>query len=480
MQRKPFVRIAFVVVAALSAANALALTNLKAVTPQAQRVELVFDGKVAKPQVTTDFFNDVIQLSVSDVAVYPAKISSVSGGDIAKVFAYQYAPKLVRCRFTVKGKAEDFKDRVQVAFNGKSVVFKILPVGAAAQTDASSEPAAAHAGVKPVDARKPAPVEVSSEEKALLDRVIRSQAAPAEAPIAAAAPKVEKMAEKAERKVEKSSSENKPIRASENKPIAGGKAPMSPFHAMGRVALVLALFGICALVIKKFAAGKASLGAGDGRIAARGNENSMLGAINRFARKNLNRKARMIEVVTTQSLGPKKSIAVVRVGGRMLVLGVANDSITLITQLSTGAADSFTGIEDLEDLGIQIPSMGEERPAPAAAQKPSRLTQAAAGAAPDMFADLLGGLAGPQVKAPAPLVQAPVAPAAAVPAARAVATQMGPRIGAHNLTAYGAAPAVAAPAVAAAPAVVAASPNSNPNSAVRQQIRSRLEGLKPL
>jgi hypothetical protein len=40
----------------------------------------------------------------------------------------------------------------------------------------------------------------------------------------------------------------------------------------------------------------------------------------------------MIEVVATHYLGPKKSIQVVRVAGRTLVLGVSDGSINLITE----------------------------------------------------------------------------------------------------------------------------------------------------
>ena len=62
-------------------------------------------------------------------------------------------------------------------------------------------------------------------------------------------------------------------------------------------------------------------------------------AVSRIAKKGLGRKGKMIEVVSNHYLGPKKSIAVVRVAGRVLVLGVSNESINLITQLS--GDDSF-------------------------------------------------------------------------------------------------------------------------------------------
>lgn len=66
-------------------------------------------------------------------------------------------------------------------------------------------------------------------------------------------------------------------------------------------------------------------------------------------REGLGRNQRMIEVLSTHYLGPKKSIAVVRVAGRVLVLGVSNESINLITQLSgEDAAESI----DLGEFGL--------------------------------------------------------------------------------------------------------------------------------
>src|SRR4051812_42639196 len=72
-------------------------------------LDLSFDGKVEKRQIQVDYLNDIIQISLSDVAIYPAKMIPVTDGDFTKIFVYQYSPKVVRCRLTVSGKAEDFK-----------------------------------------------------------------------------------------------------------------------------------------------------------------------------------------------------------------------------------------------------------------------------------------------------------------------------------------------------------------------------------
>ena len=91
------------------------ITALKQVqVSNGSQIDLLFDGKVQKSQIRTEYLGDIIQLSIQDVSVYPAKISSVNGGELTKVFAYQYAPKLVRCRLSVKGKAEDYKDKLEI------------------------------------------------------------------------------------------------------------------------------------------------------------------------------------------------------------------------------------------------------------------------------------------------------------------------------------------------------------------------------
>ena len=83
------------------------------------RVDILLDRKLDASQIRTDFINDIIQFSISDASVYPAKISSVSGTNLSKVFVYQYAPRLVRVRLTVSGKAESYQGRVEVKPAGR-------------------------------------------------------------------------------------------------------------------------------------------------------------------------------------------------------------------------------------------------------------------------------------------------------------------------------------------------------------------------
>src|ERR1051326_3524548 len=149
-------------------APALASLNLKQVqVTGGSQVDLLFDGKISRSQIKTEFFGDTIQLSFMDVAVYPAKISSVSGGDLTKIFAYQYAPKLVRCRLSVKGKAEDFKARMVIEQKGKILSVRL----GGGHTDQIASHAAAPAAARDADDADPG-------ERALLEKILNKPKAP--------------------------------------------------------------------------------------------------------------------------------------------------------------------------------------------------------------------------------------------------------------------------------------------------------------
>ncbi len=245
------------------------------------RVDLVFDAKVSTSQVQLDFFNDIVQLTLTDVFVYPAKISSYSGSTLQKVFAYQYAPRVVRCRFTVKGKAETLKEKIHLQHSGK-----MLSVWLEGQADKIQSTASK--------------AEEDLRDQSLLQRVMASQPAqPVSQPeIAAIAHIVTKEKEPRE------------------KDILGTKKSIpspQPWRALIMLTVVLGMFFVFVLVLKKIKTGQA------GKIA------NWLGPL---------KKGKMIEVIATHHLGPKQSIVAVKVSGKVLVLGVSNDSINLITQLT--------------------------------------------------------------------------------------------------------------------------------------------------
>lgn len=323
MELKHF-KIGLIAFGLISGLPAFALTTLKQVhVSNGTEVALLFDGKIAKGQVKTEFFNDIIQVSLTDVSVYPAKISSINGNHLTKIFAYQYAPKLVRCRLTVKGNAEDYKDRVLVSTDGKVINIKLDSAKAdevkyhSAQATRAEAPSAPVVGVH------------DAEERALMDKVLKPEAKPL-----TIVPK----------------EHSQPAAAvAASTPILGGakRLPAFPYKALGTTVFLMGFLGLIAVSFRRmrsrFApAAVAVENAGSSKIKQ---------ALGRFAQKSLGRRPKLIEVIATHHLGPKKSIAVVNISGRKMVLGISNDAINLIAQLPSGTSSeeamaSALGMDD--------------------------------------------------------------------------------------------------------------------------------------
>jgi flagellar protein FliO/FliZ len=315
------------------------LINIKQVqVSETDRVDILLDGKIDSSQIRTEYINDIIQLSVSDASVYPAKISSVSGKDLSKIFIYQYAPRLVRVRLTVKGKAEAFQGKVQVKPAGKMLTIR-LDGGATIDKVVSSAAQAKKDGAQAPSAN------VDAEERALLEKVLKAPVAkaaeaPAEKPTERSAAGENSASEAQQQKSTKR-------RESKGESLTGRKESFSPIRMLASLMGVVLILGAALFGLKKLASSR-----------------SRDGAVGRWVRKSLGRPEKMIEVVATHHLGPKKSIHMVKVAGRTLVLGVADDSINLITELNGAisshsaaapASNSAGGDEDfLCALGEQI------------------------------------------------------------------------------------------------------------------------------
>jgi flagellar biogenesis protein FliO len=487
--------------AALAAKTPVTLKQVQ-VTSGSQ-VDLLFDGRITRAQIKTEFFNDIIQVSLTDASVYPAKISSVSGGKLVKVFAYQYAPKLVRCRLTVSEPAEGFKGTIKVEPSGKILTIRLdgaIASRAETKKDKLAYTASARAVPGGADDGSPAAKAADAEESALLARVMAADESGAkpgpkvepkpEAKAAASEPRQEAKADsrtdpRAETKpapaaepetksepakaatmlaasveapslAADSDFENKPVSSAAAKPLGGGKPLPSPLGAFAKLIAVIAIFVGAAFGARKFL-----------QRGGRTGERGLLGAIGRFTSGKLGAKGKLIEVVSTHHLGPKKSIAVVKVAGRTLVLGVTNDSINLISQI--GGGDSFGDTVDAFESDAE-PALG------------GGLGASAAG--PAVFSDLLAtetalprAATRPAPAAPRPnpapasprFSPAAYAPAVAQPAQPAAPARQPLAPLAHQ--AYGAV-AGATPAAAAA--------SASDGGGVRDRIRSRLEGLKQL
>lgn len=408
--------------------------NLKKVqVADASRIDILFDSKISPKQIKTEFFGDIVQLSLSDVSVYPARVTSVSGGEITKVFAYQYAPKLTRCRITVKGGADTFKDRFEVKADGKSISIRTL----------GGEKAVVQKAAAPVRAAEPTTVEVNTQglgdsEKALLDRVMKNPSKSAEKP-----------SEKAENSEELPVVSSKKDSAKESQTrLTDGKPLPSPFRSFAMLGIVLAVFFGSVLLFKKLKSGRSqnSLPTGQGGFA------KIIAQVG-GSFKGVS-KGKMIEVIANHHIGPKKSISVVRIGDRQLVLGITNDSINLITQLgeTDGIAAAVHQDSDFEQIAME--SIRTEATRSVASPAPQ-----ASAAQPTGSKTRLGALIDNHVVAQKPAVTGSVPRAHA---ARAYSSSTSSEVQAANRD---------------FDQEVIAAPKP---SGVRAQIRSKLEGYKPL
>lgn len=284
-------------------------TTLKQVQAlEGGRVELLFDGKVKGDQIQADFFGETIQLTFKDAAVYPAKISNLNGHSVTKVFAYQYAPRVVRCRLSVRGNAEDYRSRLQILPSGKSVAVVFSEKGVTQEKDSISSSQAARIVESGKDETP------DSEERALRERVSRDSS--------------------------NSVPSKSATRGAKSEPLATGKPIGSPVSVMAKLVGVLAIFLVAAVLARRFLAGRGS-GLTKGALSGAKGISKLSAKIPGLKGLSGIRAGSPIEVIATHYLGPKKSIAVVKIAGRQLVIGITDDSINLITQLGS-AGDALT------------------------------------------------------------------------------------------------------------------------------------------
>ncbi len=437
--------------------SAEAAVNLKKVNiVDGNQIELLFDGKVETSQVKTEFVRDNIQLSLTNTSVYPAKVSMVSGSDLTKVFAYQYAPSLVRARFTVRGDAASYANRLQVKIVGKIVTIKISNVKTdQVPTAASSALRTVSTPEKSIEVAKPAPAPVTasaeSEKKGLFDRITASDRAEAA---------TEKSVEKNPEKADKSEKSDKADKSSERRlaaatvttksgkeSLTSGKSLPSPFRSIGVMLFVLGLFGLFVMFLKRLKAGdKSSLKTkGIGGFLSK-----LSGAGNGKA---------MIEVVATHHLAPKRSIVVVRVQDRMLVLGMTNDAVNLITEFKAGEDGEADENVEINDFAASLKKFENETPV----ATPNLAAKAGPRANLGDIAAAALGLAKPKP------ISAPRANAAAT---AYQSTQTGSHANGTGATAAG------GPAFSPALAAALAEPSVKPS--IRAQIKDRVQGMKQL
>lgn len=299
--------------------SAHAITTLKKVNVvDANQIDLIFDSKIQNSQIQTEYLNDIIQISLNDVSVYPAKMNALSGPDFVKVFAYQYSPRQVRCRFTVKGKAENYQGKIEIKANGKQISVRSL-----------------HGGVTiPMVSPK-----ISNEEKSLLERVLKSESA--ETAVAAAT--VEKKPN-AVAPIQTASVNLAPKKEASSSKLTNGKPLPGIGRSLGVLIVICLMFASVAYALKRGLRGP--------RLEKNRKLHKFLNTMGKSLGIGLlGKKGKVVEVIANHYLGPKKSISVVKIAGKTLVLGVTSENINLIAQLDRDLEDEEVDEVLLDSLG---------------------------------------------------------------------------------------------------------------------------------
>jgi flagellar biogenesis protein FliO len=323
--------IGFALLATTSArANSLTVRDIKLLGDG--KIEIQLDGTPSRDELQMEYVRDIVQFSIQNATIYPAKIlhSEDNNQSFSKVFAYQYAPSLVRVRFSVDGKADQFQGKVKWEQKGKFLTVS-FPAGAVIKAVAKKDQDTDHERTllqKVLGQSKDGPkVEKIDDAQVDAPKLSKAETAKAEA-IKADAIKAEvAQAEAAEnqpvfRKDRKGSEGSKQLGGARNGPSA-----VRSFLAM---LLVVGGLGLTLLYVKKKKNTVQAKKVGDSWIS-----NLISGGKKQKA---------LIEVVAVHSLGPKQSITVVRIRGQQLVLGVTEGNVQLITQL-----DSDDDIDVMDD-----------------------------------------------------------------------------------------------------------------------------------
>ncbi len=282
--------------AILSSQNSFALSNLKQVQLHGDReIRLTFDKHVEKNEIAIDYLNEIVQLSIQNSSVYPAKIMPLKGKLVKKVFAYQFSPKLIRCRFSLDEKVEKYRDHVRITSAGRNVVIKFDDVRTGKSEEVSAEKEKVNENTKVNLVTRESEKEDEVNEAELLNRVLQGTA-----PIVPAKDSDQKPG------VIKSSSERVSSRVGHNQNA-------SFLLPIVKVTAVSILLGLAFFFVRK---------------------KKVLDSITKIVEKGIGKDKSLINVVAKYYLDPKKSLILVRVGGRLLLLGSSQESIQVITELA--------------------------------------------------------------------------------------------------------------------------------------------------
>ncbi len=247
--------------------------------------KLTFDGPVSRDQASLDYINETIQLNIAKSQIGNTKTLKIQDENIKSLYFYQANKDLARARVIYKKgiNAGKFQSGTSLDINDNQVVIRIDPTLVASKKES---------------------LDVGKGNDAVSDEDLKQ----ATAWIENANQKMDQVSakgtvqEKEKTDINKREADipvlsNKISASEQHKPISGARV----FLSLG---LILGLIAGFSLFMKK------------------------------VLRKTPLAKNSQIKVLTQYYLGPKKSLAIVRVAGESILIGVTDQNINLIKSLA--------------------------------------------------------------------------------------------------------------------------------------------------
>jgi|GEM_PF-932299 flagellar biogenesis protein FliO len=285
-------------------------------------IQFSFDQNIRQDQISVEFFQDEVRITLDGTTVHPAKIIPVRhGGPVSQVFAYQFNPNMVQCRLSIKGNAENYRQRLELKPQGNRLALKFFELN---QAQSSSQTFQGQKGselsvLNPVASQgkneEQSPEKISATqhqgEKDIEERIVNSlQGVSADSQLNTG-----------------------------NSAVVVEQASYKPLPSLTSVMLKLVF--VSALIIAAAALVRVLKG-----IRMDPN-NRLLKSLQGITHGALKQEGPSIEILGSHSIGPKKSLVTVRVVQKVLLLGVTEQSIHMISELPS-ESNSLNSLESTD------------------------------------------------------------------------------------------------------------------------------------
>ncbi len=314
------------------------------VTREGDELLLRFDFKnPIRQKLVPHYFKRSVQLDFSLTYVDPPKRHyTIEEGPVTQVYVSQFDSRLMRVRFILAEENGLNKRHFNFQKEGRSLQVRIKNPGAPydEELDQLIKRAVGASTFKPVHEEEPQPELLETVlETPVVKKIKRVKEKLRQEPGSLSQGNVESIGELEETKIPaikkstpiklKDQSKEPLLLAGNGKSESDDSLWESGFKMLTTLAFVVGLMFLLFYVFKKLVAKQGMFGTAD----------------------------KPIRVLSTGFLGPKKSIAMVEVAGRVLILGVANDQITLLSSLEDEDEVARLVNNDTKQKNGQLPSI---------------------------------------------------------------------------------------------------------------------------